>query len=302
MHLPHIYICPISLTFTCTINKLGVDFVANALLSEYPCTPCYQIHHCPISFHKLWGIYFDSDFGWWKRRINPFFRSLLWSVSLGVRYREESLCSSLIHIMLPGEDFFFLWNVYYVLPSSDVMKRFRTGSRCNLRINKFSLWKGFAFLQSECRCTRPQRCHCHRNKWCVCKTDLADAPRTSIDARATNCEGLCIATNDNGRRLRFAPKMTGELVFASVNRVPTSVWWCSQADGDNGEGRVMVAPRTMKSVTTIEQVAGVHVLNTSSTSHCPPSPSCASSLSLAFCTACGQEIVSVVVSCGRSRV
>jgi hypothetical protein len=45
----------------------------------------------------------------------------------------------------------------------------------------------------------------------VGKKDLADAPRTSIDARATICEGVCIAPNDNDDNARgtAAPKTTG---------------------------------------------------------------------------------------------
>ncbi|KAF8965914.1 hypothetical protein BDZ97DRAFT_1756926 [Flammula alnicola] len=40
------------------------------------------------------------------------------------------------------------------------------------------------------------------DRWDVGKTDLADAPRTSIDVRATICEGLCSAPNEDNARLQ----------------------------------------------------------------------------------------------------
>jgi len=42
-----------------------------------------------------------------------------------------------------------------------------------------------------------------RTEWVgVGKTNLADAPRTSIDMRANICEGLCNALNDDNGRIR----------------------------------------------------------------------------------------------------
>ena len=45
----------------------------------------------------------------------------------------------------------------------------------------------------------------------VGKKDLADAPRTSIDMRATICEGVCTALNDDNdnTHVMVAPKMMG---------------------------------------------------------------------------------------------